>query len=54
MRRSGLTLEQIGITLQAQGKLNSAGRRFAPAQIARMLTPADNRIGRQRRASPAA
>jgi len=50
MRRTGLTLEQIGITLQGQGKLNSAGRRFAPTQIARMLRPEDNRIGRQARA----
>jgi hypothetical protein len=40
--------------LQAQGKLNGAGRLFAPAQIARMLTPANNRIGRQARASRAA
>jgi hypothetical protein len=53
MRRSGLTLEQIAITLQGQGKLNSAGRRFAPTQIARMLTPEDNRIGRQAQAAHA-
>jgi hypothetical protein len=53
MRRIGLTLEQIGITLQGQGKLNGAGRRFAPTQIARLLRPEDNRIGRQARASRA-
>jgi DNA invertase Pin-like site-specific DNA recombinase len=53
MRRTGLTLDQIGITLQAQGKLNSAGRRFAPTQIARLLRPEDNRIGRQARAAHA-
>jgi DNA invertase Pin-like site-specific DNA recombinase len=53
MRRTGQTLDQIGITLQAQGKLNSAGHRFAPTQIARLLTPEDNRIGRQVRASRA-
>ena len=51
MRRGGLTLEQVAMTLQDEGKLNSAGRRFAPTQIARMLTPADNRIGRQAGAS---
>ena len=53
MRRGGLTLEQVAMTLQDEGKLNSAGRRFAPTQIARMLTPEDNRIGRQARASRA-
>src|SRR5215472_10689355 len=53
LRRSGLTLEQVAMTLQDQGKLNSAGRRFAPTQIARMLRPEDSRIGRQARASRA-
>ena len=53
MRRSGQRLEQIATTLQAQGKLNNVGRRFAPAQIARMLRPEDNRIGRQARAAHA-
>ena len=53
MRRGGLTLEQVGMTLQDEGKLNSAGRRFAPTQIARLLRPEDNRIGRQARASRA-
>jgi DNA invertase Pin-like site-specific DNA recombinase len=51
MRRSGLTLEQIANTLQDEGKLNGAGRRFAPGQIARLLTPEDNRLGRQARAA---
>jgi DNA invertase Pin-like site-specific DNA recombinase len=37
MRRSGQTLEQIAIALQAQGKVNSAGHRFASTQIARMV-----------------
>jgi hypothetical protein len=53
MRRTGLTLEQIGITLEGRGKLNNVGRRFAPAQIARLLTPEDNRLGRQARAREA-
>jgi DNA invertase Pin-like site-specific DNA recombinase len=51
MRRAGMTLDQVGIALQVEGKLNGAGHRFAPAQIARMLTAEDNRIGRQVRAS---
>jgi DNA invertase Pin-like site-specific DNA recombinase len=37
MRRSGMTLEQIATALQGQGKLNSAGHRFAPTQVARLL-----------------
>jgi DNA invertase Pin-like site-specific DNA recombinase len=53
MRRCGQRLEQIATTLQAQGKLNSVGRRFAPTQIARMLRPEDNRIGRRARAAHA-
>jgi hypothetical protein len=53
MRRAGLTLPQVAMALQDEGKLNTAGRRFAPTQIARMLTPEDNRIGRQARASRA-
>jgi hypothetical protein len=39
------------VVLQTAGKLYGAGRRFAAVQIARMLRPEDNRIGRQARAS---
>jgi DNA invertase Pin-like site-specific DNA recombinase len=49
MRRAGFTLDQVGMALQAESKLNGAGHRFAPTQIARMLTPEDNRVGRQTR-----
>jgi DNA invertase Pin-like site-specific DNA recombinase len=37
MRAAGQTLQRIADTLQAEGKLNNVDRRFAPAQIARML-----------------
>ena len=53
LRREGQTLAQAASALAEQGMVAGTGRPFAPAQIARMLTPEDNRIGRQTRASRA-
>jgi len=53
LRREGQTLAQVASALAAQGMVAGTGRPFAPAQIARLLTTEDNRIGKQRRRQPA-
>jgi len=50
LRRGGRTLAQVAAALASQGMVAGTGRPFAPAQIARLLTAEDNRIGRQHRA----
>jgi hypothetical protein len=52
LRREGQTLALVAATLAAEGMVAGTGRPFAPAQIARLLTPEDNRVGKQRRREP--
>ena len=49
LRREGQTLAQVASALADQGMVAGTGRPFAPAQIARLLTAEDNRVGRQHR-----
>ena len=49
LRREGQTLAQVASALAERGMVAGTGRPFAPAQIARLLTAEDNRIGKQHR-----